>query len=284
LARQQPQSDKTGAAKTTGPKSSLETSMEDDDNSDDDFAPPVFDDEDTKAPEEPAVAVQPGGASDLSDIDWIRNDWIKCEKGAPNFLPFTQQQLEAVRLQAILRNSKACLGTCDTVMHWHSRPNGDVHMHKMASSRHFLSRHDLHHFLKERHDRDTVCGIVNELVLSSRKSCVRMVTNDTAKIMQSLLARPENKGKDYLVHDHDPFKPPPKDLDRIANGSTGRHHSETCDAPIANPSTQVLLQVQGACDGTHLGQFSSFELTSVQIALGLLTRQARENRTATGEP
>ena len=118
LARRQPQINKTGAAKTTGLKSSLETSIDNDDDSDDNFAPPVFDDEDTEAPEEPAVTVQPGGISDLSDIDWIRNDWIKYEQRALNFPPFTQQQLEAIRLQAILRNSKACLGTYDKVMHW----------------------------------------------------------------------------------------------------------------------------------------------------------------------
>ena len=276
LARRQPQINKTGAAKTTGLKSSLETSIDNDDDSDDDFAPPVFDDEDTEAPEEPAVTVQPGGISDLSDIDWIRNDWIKYEQRALNFPPFTQQQLEAIRLQAILRNSKACLGTYDKVMHWHFRANGDVHMHEMASSRHFLSRHDLYRFLKKRCNRDTGYGIVNELVLPSRKSRVRMVTNDTAKIIQSLLTRPENKGKDYLIYDHDPFKPPPKDLDYIADANTGRCHSETYDALITDPSTQVLLQLQGACDGTHLGQFSSFELTRMQIALGLLTRQARE--------
>jgi len=96
LARQEPQINKTSAAKTTakttGLKSSLETSMEDDDDSDDNFAPPVFDDEDTEAPEEPAVTVQLGGVSDLSDIEWIRNDWINYEKRALNFPPFTQQQ------------------------------------------------------------------------------------------------------------------------------------------------------------------------------------------------
>ena len=230
----------------------------------------------TEAPEELAVTVQVGGVSDLSDIEWIRNDWIKYEQRALNFPPFTQQQLEAIRLQAILRNSKACLGTYDKAMHWHFRANGDVHMHEMASSRHFLSRHDLYGFLKKRYNRDTGYGIVNELVLPSRKSRVRMVTNDTAKIIQSLLTRPENKGKDYLIYDHDPFKPPPKDLDYIADANTGRCHSETYDALITDPSTQVLLQLQGACDGTHLGQFSSFELTRMQIALGLLTRQARE--------
>jgi len=84
-------------------------------------------------------------------------------------------------------------------MHWHFRANGDVHMHEMASSRQFLSRNDLYRFLKERYDRDTGYGIVNELVLPSRKSRVRMVTIDMGKIIQSLLTRPENKGKDYLI-------------------------------------------------------------------------------------
>jgi len=56
----------------------------------------------------------------------------------------------------------------------------------------------------------------------------------------------------------------------------GRCHSKTCGATIADPETQVLLQLKGECDGTHAGQFSSFELTRLQIALDLLTRQARE--------
>jgi len=77
LAGQQPQSNKTVAAKTTGQKLSLETSIDNDDDSNHNFAPPVSDDEDTGGPEEPAVAVQSGGVLDLSDINWIRNDWIE---------------------------------------------------------------------------------------------------------------------------------------------------------------------------------------------------------------
>jgi len=222
LAHQQPQSNKTSAAKTTGQKSSLETLIEDDDDYNVNFAPPMFDDKDTGAPEELAITVQSGGVSDLYDINWIRNDWIEYKKRVLNFLPFAQRKLEAIWLQAILRNSKACLGTYDKVMNWHFRANGDVHMHEMASSRPFLSCNNLYRFLKERHDRDTIYGIVNEPVLPSRKSCVRMVTNDAGKILQSLLTRPENKGKDYLIYDHDPFKPPPKDLDYIADVNTGR--------------------------------------------------------------
>jgi len=81
-----------------------------------------------------------------------------------------------------------------------------------------------------------------------------MVTNDAGKIAQSLLARPENNGKDHLICDHNPFKLGPKDLDWIADSNTGRCHSETCNAPITDPETQVLLQLQGAGHVTeHIG-------------------------------
>jgi len=39
---------------------------------------------------------QSGGVADPSDINWTRNDWIECEKRALNFLPFAEQQVEAI--------------------------------------------------------------------------------------------------------------------------------------------------------------------------------------------
>ena len=78
--------------------------------------------------------------------------------------------------------------------------------YEIASSRHFLSGNDLCRFLKERCDRDTGYGIINKLVLPSWKSCVRMVTYDARNIIQSLLTCTENKGKECLVCDHNPFK------------------------------------------------------------------------------
>jgi len=118
----------------------------------------------------------------------------------------TELQLQAIRLLTILRNSKASLGTYDDVMHWHFRANGAVHMHKTASSRHFFSRSKLFSFLKARYNRDVGYGIVNKIILPSGKSCVQIVTNDTAKVIQSLLTRPENKGKHYIYYDHNRLK------------------------------------------------------------------------------
>jgi len=100
----------------------------------------------------------------------------------------TELQLQAIQLLTILRNGKASLGTCDDVMHWHFRASGAVHMHETASSRHFLSRSKLFGFPKARCNRDVGHGIVNEIILPSRKSRVRMVTDNAAKVTQSLLA------------------------------------------------------------------------------------------------
>ena len=240
-----------------------------------DFDHPMIDDDTENEAALPFVQSQPGGVSNLTDGDWIRNDWISYEQRALNFAPFTVMQLQAIRLLAILRDSNASLGTYDRIMNWHFRANGTVHMHENATSRHYLSREKLFSFLKARYNRDAGYGIVNEIILPSQRSRVRMVTNDTGKVIQSLLTRPENKGKDYIFYDHNPFARPPKSLDYISDANTGKCFGDTHDELIADPLTQVLCSFNFAADGTHLGQFSSFELTRFQIALGFLSREAR---------
>ena len=240
------------------------------------FGTNCLDDDDDDTSLASIVATQPGGISDLSNPSWIRDDWANYEHRGRKFPPFTKEQLQAIKLLAILRNSKASGGVYDEVMQWHFRENGEVHMHEMASSRFFMTRNALYKSLKERYNRTTGYGIVSEIVLPSRKTRVRMVTNDIAKVMQSLLTRPENKAKDYLFYDQNPFKRPPKDLEYIGDLNTGRCYSETYDALIEDPEREILLPLVVASDGTALGQFSCFELTRFQIALGILTREARE--------
>jgi len=84
LPSQQPQIDKTSAAKSTRQKQSFETMSEDDDISDVDFAAPIFDNENAGAPGESAVASQLCRVSDPSDINWIRNCWIEHKKWTIN--------------------------------------------------------------------------------------------------------------------------------------------------------------------------------------------------------
>ena len=223
------------------------------------------------------VSSQPGGVSDLTDPEWIRNDWISYEKRAVDFPPFDKKFIDAINLLSVLRNGKASLGTYDSVMQWHFKANGDVHSHEKATSMHFLTRQAFFDFLKKRYNRDTGYGIVNEIVLPSRKTRVKMVTNDTGKVIQSMLTRPENKTEDYLVWDYDPFKRPPKDLDYIGDLNTGKCFSDTHDALINDPLTEVAFPMVAYFDGASIGHFSRAELLRFQIALGLFTREARRN-------
>ena len=253
-------------------------------DSEDDFESFMLTNEGDDVATTPVAVSQPGQVSDLVNIDWILNDWIQHEQRALEFAPLTKLQLQAIRLLTILRNSKASLGTYDEVVHWHFRANGAVHMHETASSRHFFSRSKLFSFLKARHNGDVGCGIANKMIPPSRKSRVRMVTNNTAKVTQSLLTRPENKGKHYICYDHDPFKQPPKDLDCISDADTGKCHGETCNELITDPATQVLCEFQIAADGAHLGQFSCCELQQPECKLHLgVCHEKHERRTTTGE-
>jgi len=271
-----PLNNRLNSNNATQKASFFDTSDEEANDSTDDFEPAFFDDTNDDRSDCPAVASQPGGISDLTDPEWILNDWKRYEEKALRLPRFTKKHLEAIRLVALLRHSKASMDTYDKVMQWHFRENGDIHMHESASSRCFMPRAVLFDYLKKRYNRHEGYGIVNEIVLPSKKSRVRMVTNDAAKVIQSLLTRPENKAKDYLFYGEDPFKRPPKDLDYISDSNTGRCYSDTYDALIKDPEKEVLLELQMAADGTHLGQFSSFELTRFQVALGMLTREARE--------
>lgn len=73
-----------------------------------------------------------------------------------------------------------------------------------------MTQNAVYKSLKERYNGASGYGIVNKIVLPSSKTRVRMVTNDIAKVMQTLLTRPKNKAKDYLFYDQNSFKKGPQ--------------------------------------------------------------------------
>jgi len=65
-------------------------------------------------------------------------------------------------------------------------------------------------------------GLVIIIVLPSSKVRAKMVLNDTQKIVQSLLTRPEIRAKHYLFHDDNPFAPAQEGLLHVADLNTGK--------------------------------------------------------------
>ena len=60
-----------------------------DGDAEDDFEPSMLSNEGDDVPTTPVAVSQPGGVSDLVDVDWILNDWIRHEQRALEFAPLT---------------------------------------------------------------------------------------------------------------------------------------------------------------------------------------------------
>ena len=62
--------------------------------------------------------------------------------------------------------------------------------------------------------------IVKEIMLSSTKQQVKIVTNDFISVAQHLLTNPQIKWEDYLWFNDDPLSVPPNNLNYVADINT----------------------------------------------------------------
>lgn len=204
-------------------------------------------------------------------------DWHQYVDRAKGFAPLSQNHVDAIHLLQRLRKTKASLDTYETVMEWHLRSTGKIHMHaSVTTSPEYISRKDLYKQLERRYNRDTNYRKTVEVVLPSSKARVKMVLYNTKKVIQSLLVNPNVSKKDYLFFNDNPFAPPPEDLDYVADLNTGRSYRETWKELIKHPERQILLPIVLYMDGATTGQFVDLELTPVKIALGIFTSKARD--------
>ena len=213
----------------------------------------------------------------LSDMEVMLKDWIEYERRASGFAPFDERQRHAIELLSLLRTTKASLDTYESMMTWHMKCTGEIHSHEKASdSPNFVSRDTLLQLLKKRYNRDKGYGLVTIIVLPSSKVRAKMVLNDTQKIVQSLLTRPEIRAKHYLFHDDNPFAPPKKELLHVADLNTGKSYYATWHDLITDPTKQILLPIVMYMDGSQTGVWADLELTPIKIALGIFNRVARK--------
>jgi len=109
------------------------------------------------------------------------------------------------------------------MMTWHVKCTGEIHSHeKVSDSPDCVSRDTLLELLKKSYNRDKGYGLVTIVVLPSSKVWAKMGLNNTQKIVQSLLTRPEIRAKHYLFHDDNPVAPPPEGLLHVADLNIGK--------------------------------------------------------------
>lgn len=129
---------------------------------------------------------------------------------AQYFTPLTGKIRTAIKLLKNLRRTKASLGTYDMMMRWHLEANGVIdEQDSLKLCPDFISKEKLYKYLARRYNRDEGYGNIEEIVLPSTKQKARIVWNDAAKVIQSLLVDPRIRDEDYLFFNNDPFCPPP---------------------------------------------------------------------------
>jgi len=202
-----------------------------------------------------------------------------CDRADHHFLEFlTKKQVTAIKLLAVLRQTKASLDTYEAVMMWHLLESGHLEDHQtLGDTQAYLSRKLLFKFLGVRYNFDsTKWNIPREITLPSSRAKARIILNDAQAAMQSLLTDPRIRDEDYLFFDDDPFAPPPADLDYLADINTGLSYTKTYERLIRKPGKQVLLPVPFYIDGAATGQFADLKITAVKFTLGIFTRTARK--------
>ena len=198
---------------------------------------------------------------------------------AQEFAPLDSKKMAtAITLLQVLRRTKASLDTYDDMMRWHLETQGLLNPRdSLAKSPHYVPQKKVYDALKNRYNRADGFGKVTEIVLPGTKARAKMVTNDSAMVIQTLLTEPRARPEDYLFHDKDdPFAPPPAELDYIADLNTGQSYIQTWHKLITKPGKQILCPIVLYIDGAATGQFVDIPITAVQIALGIHTRKARE--------
>lgn len=196
---------------------------------------------------------------------------------AQYFTPLTGKIRTAIKLLKNLRRTKASLGTYDMMMRWHLEANGVIdEQDSLKLCPDFISKEKLYKYLARRYNRDEGYGNIEEIVLPSTKQKARIVWNDAAKVIQSLLVDPRIRDEDYLFFNNDPLCPPPADLNYYADLNTGKCYMATYKKLIVAPEKEVLLPIVFYIDGATTGQFVDLELIPVKIALGIFTMEARK--------
>lgn len=214
-----------------------------------------------------------------SPIDEIRANFKQyCWKARKDFLPkFTKDQADAINLLVVLRKSKASLDTYEGVMKWHFGASGQLDTHQsLSDTTHYLSRKMVFDFLRERYNMDkTKYNIPRELTLPSTKAKAKIIINDAATCMQSLLSDPSISDDDYLFYNDDPFAVPPDNIEHLSDINTGQAHRKTARRLVEKPGKQIALPIIAYIDGASTGQFVDLKITAFKFTLGIFNRRAR---------
>ena len=215
--------------------------------------------------------------SDNSQPDqWIRDQFrTYCADARQNFVSLTEHEVTAVRLLHLLKEKGAPMNTYESLMLWHLKQSKKLREHETLSDfPHFIGRKTLMKRLAKRYNYENKFPYQKALLLPVSGTKVNITCHDAKATLQRLLTDPRIKPMDYLFWDQNPLAPPPENLDYVMDLNTGKAYLDTY-ALLVTEEGQQLMGVTLYTDGTAVSHFHDMEIIQVNIALGIMTREAR---------
>ena len=203
-------------------------------------------------------------------------------KAKRNFIPFTAEEKNAVKLMYTLWKKKATLDTYDSVMEWHLRATGAIQDHESAFSKgsDAVSRDVLMKKLLLRYNMNPKWFNMTTINLPSSGARVPIVMHDAREMVVSLLTDPRLRDEDHLHFDNDPLAPPPDEMLYVADINTGTSYTMTYDMLIGGATNKMLVPIILYIDGAVTGQFDKLPIEALKMTLGIFNRKTRDEEHA----
>ena len=209
---------------------------------------------------------------------YIRDQFREyCDTAKEENLPFTKEEITAIRLMKTLHDKKASLNTYDDIMLWHLRECGELFdFQTLGDSTKFIGRNTMLKKLIKRYNYENKMPFKKTIRLPISKTEVSITLHSAQAIIQRLLTDPRIEPEHYLFWEEgNPLARPPEKVDVIKDLNTGLAHAETYAKLIDPDGREALLPIVLYFDGTAVSHFHNMEVNQVSIALGTFTRVAR---------
>lgn len=216
------------------------------------------------------------GYNDQGPDTTIRDQFQEyCAYAQRNFLQLTDAEQNTIKLLHTLKEKNAPMNAFEPVMLWHLKSSGKLRDHqRLGDYPKFIGRKAIMKTLQERYNFGNKMPFQKTVKLPVSGSIVKLTCHDAKATIQRLLTDPRIQPQDYLFWDGNPLAGPPENLDYVKDLNTGQAYLQT-HAKLITKQGQQLLPIIIYSDGTAVSHFHDMEIIQVNIALGIMTREAR---------
>ena len=188
-----------------------EEMMDDVDSDDDNFLCGEDDDSDLTSPASggPFVFEETGHESEGVNVG-IRDQFKEyVEDHVGNFLPFSKDEVTAIKLLSVLKLKKAPINAYKSLMEWHLKQKGELQYYQgIQDSKTYISREKILKKLSDRYNYGWMYPYKKKIKLPVSGTVIRQTLHYTGSVFQSLLTDPRLEDADYLFYDENPLAPP----------------------------------------------------------------------------